>query len=190
MFDLEQSIANWCRQMLAAGIKSPVPLEELEVHLREEIERQERAGLGGQQAFESAIQKIGNATALKKEFRNVEPWRQKLARLKSVWLALALGAIMEAICMAALYWMNQHDRYHSFYTDFGDPTTIWSRGLFWFHLPGIWLSEFFFGSPWAPPYPGIDMRLVFGAGTLQWSSIFYLIGRLLRRRKTSKTRYA
>ena len=39
MFDLEQSITNWRKQMLAAGIKSPVPLEELEIHLREEIER-------------------------------------------------------------------------------------------------------------------------------------------------------
>jgi len=39
MFELEKSIADWRRQMLAAGIKSPLPLEELEIHLREEIER-------------------------------------------------------------------------------------------------------------------------------------------------------
>ena len=39
MFNLEQSIAEWRKQMLAAGIKSPVPLEELEIHLREEIGR-------------------------------------------------------------------------------------------------------------------------------------------------------
>lgn len=37
MFDLEQSIAEWRRQMLAAGIKTPVPLEDLEIHLREWI---------------------------------------------------------------------------------------------------------------------------------------------------------
>ena len=30
MFDLEQAIAGWRRQMQAAGIKTPVPLEELE----------------------------------------------------------------------------------------------------------------------------------------------------------------
>jgi hypothetical protein len=29
MFKLEQSIMEWRRQMLAAGIKAPVPLEEL-----------------------------------------------------------------------------------------------------------------------------------------------------------------
>ena len=39
MFDLEQAIAGWRRQMLAAGIQSPVPLEELGIHLRDEIER-------------------------------------------------------------------------------------------------------------------------------------------------------
>ena len=40
MFDLEKSIAEWRKQMLSAGIKTPVPLEELEIHLREEIEQQ------------------------------------------------------------------------------------------------------------------------------------------------------
>jgi hypothetical protein len=43
MFNLEQAIATWRRQMLAAGLKSPVPLEELESHLREEMEQVARA---------------------------------------------------------------------------------------------------------------------------------------------------
>ena len=34
MFDLEKSITRWREQMLAAGIKTPSPLEELENHLR------------------------------------------------------------------------------------------------------------------------------------------------------------
>jgi hypothetical protein len=37
MFDLEQTISEWRRQMLSAGIKTPVPLEELEIHLREDV---------------------------------------------------------------------------------------------------------------------------------------------------------
>jgi hypothetical protein len=40
MFNLEQSIAEWRQQMLAAGIKTPATLNELESHLREEFERQ------------------------------------------------------------------------------------------------------------------------------------------------------
>jgi hypothetical protein len=45
MFNLDQAIADWRRQMLAAGIKTPVPLEELEIHLREDVEQQMQSGL-------------------------------------------------------------------------------------------------------------------------------------------------
>src|SRR5690348_16825423 len=68
MFDLEQAIANWRKQMLAAGIKTPVPLEELEIHLREEIERQMKPGLDEREAFEISVQQIGQAGILKSEF--------------------------------------------------------------------------------------------------------------------------
>ena len=53
MFSLEQSISEWRKQMLAAGIQTPVPLEELEVHLRDEIEQQIKSGSDEQQAFEN-----------------------------------------------------------------------------------------------------------------------------------------
>ena len=69
MFDLEQAIADWRSQMLAAGIKSPVPLEELEIHLREEIERQMKSGLDGQAAFEISTQQIGQPKELNGEFK-------------------------------------------------------------------------------------------------------------------------
>ena len=72
MFDLEQSITQWREQMLAAGIQSPVPLEELENHLREEVEQQFRAGLNAQQVFEAAVQRIGQAKMLRKEFKKIE----------------------------------------------------------------------------------------------------------------------
>jgi len=65
MFDLEQSIAGWRRQMLAAGIKAPVPMEELETHLREDVEQQMKSGLGAQQAFEISATRIGEAALVK-----------------------------------------------------------------------------------------------------------------------------
>jgi hypothetical protein len=68
MFDLEQSIEEWRRQMLAAGIEMPVPLEELEIHLREEIEQQMKSGLDGQQAFEISVRQVGKPKMLKREF--------------------------------------------------------------------------------------------------------------------------
>ena len=64
MFDLEQAITNWRQQMLAAGIHAPVPLEELEGHLREEIGRQTQAGVSAQTAFENSVRQMGQADAL------------------------------------------------------------------------------------------------------------------------------
>jgi hypothetical protein len=72
MFNLEQSIANWRRQMLATGIKTPVPMEELEIHLREEIEQQMKSGLSGQDAFEISIRQIGQPKRLNNEFEKSE----------------------------------------------------------------------------------------------------------------------
>jgi len=72
MFNLEKAIADWQQQMLAAGIKFPAPLEELESHLRDEIERQMKSGLDGQAAFEISIQQIGQPKELNGEFKKSE----------------------------------------------------------------------------------------------------------------------
>ena len=72
MFDLEQSINEWRRQMLAAGVKTPVPLEELEGHLREEIERLMESGLDEQSAFDTAVKNLGPAQALRDEFKKMK----------------------------------------------------------------------------------------------------------------------
>jgi hypothetical protein len=69
MFDLEQSIVEWRRQMRAAGIRSPVVLEELEEHLREEITRQIELGVQSQAAFSKAKEKIGGAESLRRQFK-------------------------------------------------------------------------------------------------------------------------
>jgi hypothetical protein len=71
MFDLERSIAEWRKQMLAAGIKTPVPLEELESHLRDDVEQQVQSGLSEHQAFETAVERIGQASSLTVEFKKV-----------------------------------------------------------------------------------------------------------------------
>jgi hypothetical protein len=72
MFDLEQSIAEWRKHMLAAGIKTPVPLEELEIHLREEIERQMKSELNEQDAFEISVQRFGQSIKIEIEFKKIE----------------------------------------------------------------------------------------------------------------------
>ena len=93
MFDLEQSIAKWRRQMLTAGIKTPVPLEELEIHLREDTAQQMQLGLSAQRAFGIAAGRIGQAPELKREFKKIgAPMdMQKIIQLAGViFVALAL----------------------------------------------------------------------------------------------------
>ena len=92
MFDLEQSLAEWRQQMLAAGIKTPVPLEELESHLREDIARQTKAGLIEAEAFKAAVQRIGPAHALRDEFQKVGVTQEgrKWRRFEIVFLVAVL----------------------------------------------------------------------------------------------------
>jgi hypothetical protein len=85
MFDLKQSMTDWRRQMLAAGIKTPAPLEELESHLHEEIERLVKSGLDEQGAFNAAVQKIGPTPAIRNEFEKVEEERARARRQGRNW---------------------------------------------------------------------------------------------------------
>lgn len=95
MFHLEQSIAEWRRKMLAAGIKSPVPLEELENHLRDEMERQMKSGLTAEAAFEISIRQIGQPKAIKSEFKKSERtfMNRRLIILAGI-VGLLLGTMM------------------------------------------------------------------------------------------------
>jgi hypothetical protein len=83
MFDLEKAMADWRRQMVAAGLKKGEPLDELESHLRDDIQQQIQAGLTTPQAFEIAVERIGGAQALKSEFAKIGHTRMSfLAKLK------------------------------------------------------------------------------------------------------------
>jgi hypothetical protein len=87
MFNLEEQISEWRRQMLAAGIPTPVPLEELEIHLRENIEGQVSTGMNVREAFENSVGHIGQAVALNNEFVKAGETIQE--RVKKMIYALA-----------------------------------------------------------------------------------------------------
>lgn len=97
MFDLEQAIAEWRKQMLAAGIKTPVPLEELESHLRDDVEAQIDSRTDAQRAFEFAAQRIGSAPELRGEFQQAnrtEPMNEQTKKqLRGILIIIALIAI-------------------------------------------------------------------------------------------------
>jgi hypothetical protein len=87
MFDLEQAIAEWRRQVAAGGIKSPAVLDELESHLREDVEQQTRLGISAEHTFKKAVERIGHPAALQKEFAKAGATkRARLRRLKDALL--------------------------------------------------------------------------------------------------------
>jgi len=94
MFNLEQSIANWRTHMLVAGIKTPVPLDELENHLREDVGQQIQLGISPQQAFENSVRQIGCADELKTEFNKTRDTKcirpRKMLRMGVIGLSVTL----------------------------------------------------------------------------------------------------
>jgi hypothetical protein len=107
MFDLEKAIAEWRQQMLAAGIKSPTPLEELECHLREEIERQIHLGLNAQAAFDLATQKIGQAGLLKIEFKKTGGFSKWLGGNETALTHRVLGLLWLVICADGFFLLSR-----------------------------------------------------------------------------------
>jgi len=84
MFNLDQAITEWRRQMIAGGIKTSAVLDELESHLREDAERQMHSGMNQRQVFEAAARRIGDSDLLKAEFA-------KIAGLQKVRPAQVIG---------------------------------------------------------------------------------------------------
>jgi hypothetical protein len=84
--------------MLAAGIETPVPLEELEIHLHEEIERQMKTGLNPQDAFTSAVQKLGSAHTVQNEFMKVDKTHSALE-----WKLMEIGLTLATILVPLLF---------------------------------------------------------------------------------------
>jgi hypothetical protein len=92
MFNLDQAIADWRRQMSAAGIKSPDVLDELESHLREDLERRIGAGASAEQAFREAVIQVGTAEQLQPEFCKICRPHARLSR-KTVRIGCAAAAV-------------------------------------------------------------------------------------------------
>jgi hypothetical protein len=106
MFDLDTAIAEWRQQMLVAGIKTPMPLEELESHLRDDVEQQMRSGSSVQQAFEIAVGRIGQAKSLTMEFKKVGNMDKAQQRKRA---GLMFAAILALYSLAVTWILSTHD---------------------------------------------------------------------------------
>ncbi|HTR42360.1 MAG TPA: hypothetical protein VMH87_12155 [Pseudomonadales bacterium] len=178
MFNFEQSIVEWRKQMLATGIKG-LPLEELESHLREELDLQMHAGLDAPLAFAMAVKQIGKVGKIKAEFSKIAPdhWNYSLARM--AWGLFLISFFLPAyaggrgwqcagLSITALSW---------YWADF--PRGSWgSIFLFSLTLANLvmlaspFLLVGFGQKPRALKWPRF---LILGAGVLVWSYVGELI---------------
>src|SRR5215469_12354598 len=114
MFNLDHAVEKWRGKLLAAGIRKPTSLDELENHLRDHIARLTREGNGVEAAFDAAVQKIGQIEVLKKEFAKAEGFSGWLDRgnfrrtqrvLAVIWMAASCWFV--ALNLAIAFYVRQ-----------------------------------------------------------------------------------
>src|SRR5271170_171984 len=93
MFDLEKQIASWREQFSLAMPNQPEAMDELESHLRDEIDQLIRAGRSPEQAWQIATTKLGDAKTMAEEFAKTSA---------SHWLPAQLSLGVLLMCAVAL----------------------------------------------------------------------------------------
>jgi membrane protein implicated in regulation of membrane protease activity len=148
MFDLESAIADWRAQMLAAGIKSPATLDELESHLREEMGRQLQSGLGEGTAFHSAVHQIGRPGLLTTEFKRAGGFLDWLGEDKTVRTNRVLALLWLVYCAGGVFLLGRNILtvfYFSFSTFRLTPDFLFAVLMECIYLRGAIASVLFFG---------------------------------------------
>ena len=71
MHNLEKLIGEWRKTMVTAPKVGPETLDELENHLRENLEQLVRSGMTEAEAFQRAVTQLGGAPAIASEFQKL-----------------------------------------------------------------------------------------------------------------------
>lgn len=91
MPDLETQITAWRRQMQAAGFNAPSTLDELESHLREEIDRLRATGVSETEVLSLAVSRLGHPAAMQAEFKKLGRPALSVANVvTAVWAVVIL----------------------------------------------------------------------------------------------------
>jgi hypothetical protein len=98
MFDLNEQIKKWRCTLAQSEAFGKSDIDELESHLREEIERLIALKLSGEEAFWVAAHRVGNTDALAGEFAKVN-WPGMLRR-RCFWMTAGILAYLFASYLA------------------------------------------------------------------------------------------
>ncbi|NQV34478.1 MAG: hypothetical protein HQ515_17420 [Phycisphaeraceae bacterium] len=92
MFNVDAHIQQWRRELSNAEVCHFSDLEELEIHMRDEIGNLSDKGLSSEEAFIIASRRLGDRTNLTREFAKVNTHALFLKRL--LWLCIGVLATM------------------------------------------------------------------------------------------------
>src|SRR5688500_12588538 len=97
-FDLERQITAW-RETIASdlGSRGPEIIDELESHLRDDVDQRVRAGRTPAQAWEAALTRLGESQKLAAEFRKSPPTAPP-----APWLPARAAVVLLALCAVVL----------------------------------------------------------------------------------------
>lgn len=130
MFDLEKTIAEWRQQMERAGMNRCSALDELESHLRDEIQRLSSEGVPEARVFAIAAANLGSAKSLKLEFRKIGNARSRSLALSPLLWVAALFSI--ALLLQGRVFGEHSDLLlasHIFFLTAGYVTVLFTGGL-------------------------------------------------------------
>src|SRR5215218_1099611 len=96
MSELESQIRGWRSDLAAAMGNVPEPLDELESHLRDDVDRRIRLGADAQSAFEAARARFGEAGRLAREFAKAGDRRWIPGRI-------AIGTVAAVVLLTAIW---------------------------------------------------------------------------------------
>jgi hypothetical protein len=88
MSDIEKQIEQWQIDLAGSELLGHSDVNELESHLREEMERLRASGLSDEEAFFVGRHRLGDTAALADEFAKVNPHRRLANRL--YWMIMGL----------------------------------------------------------------------------------------------------
>jgi hypothetical protein len=128
MFSLDQAIEEWRRQMIAGGVKLPEALQELESHLREDIERRIGLGTRAESAFTSAAQELGSPPALQNEFAKTAGEKRRHIICQAA--AIALVVFLLATILSCFIFLPLASAASHRYSQWLGLSPAWPRGAY------------------------------------------------------------
>ena len=107
MSDLSRKISNWRTQISQKEILKETDIDELEVHLREQIEQLQDSELSEDESFLVAIHRLGDPELLSSEYKKINGaylWRRKISLLILGYIGVLFGVnLINIISNGILY---------------------------------------------------------------------------------------